>query len=357
MADDDRRTCFVLTTAAPAGTEIRNHTDGLIEYLVRPALSEAGYRTVRMDEVSEPGKVSDAVLRHLRNAEIVVADLSFADPTVMYALGVRHSFAMPVIHVRTPSAIFPFDLAGLRDVVIDLADMASIKRARRELIAEIGELAASSAATSPVLATLQLDELTHRHVEPAGDASPLLVNGIKAIEQRLTVMERLFSEARAATPESRVRSRRVFIVHGHDGELKHQLARMLGDLEFDVVILQELADSGRTLLDKLRGEIEDIGFVFVIFTPDDVAASRKDPDELRDRPRQNVVYEYGLFSGLLDPSRVCAIQRGDVELPSDLYGLVVKQIPEGAGIEAIQFDLVQELKRAGYDVDANQLMR
>lgn len=347
--------CFVLTTPAPPGTEIRQHTDGMVEYVIEPAVSDLGYRIVRMDAISEPGLVSDEVLRQLRNAELVVADLSFADATVMYALGVRHSFGMSVVHICTPSSTFPFDVDGVEAVVIDLADLGSVRRGRKKLVATIEGLDTAGSGMSPVLATVQLDDFRRRSIDDGSTEQRAVVNGLKAIEQRLAVMERVIDETRVTTANAPKRSRRVFIIHGHGGELKHQLARVLSDLDFEVVILQEAADSGRTIWDKLRHEREDIGFAFVLLTPDDFGSSHAEPGDLTDRARQNVIFEYGLFSGLLEPSRVCAIQKGDLELPSDLAGLMIKRVPDGSGIEAIQLSVVKELKQAGYDVDANRL--
>lgn len=355
-ARDGAHTCFVLTSAAQPGTEIRQHTDGLVDFVLEPALADVGFGLVRMDWLAEPGKVSNETLRLLRSADLVVADLSFGDATVMYALGVRHTFGKPALHVHTPSSIFPFDVSGVSAVVIDLADMTSVKNGRKELRQRVEELT-NRPTPDPVHSTVELDVVRELAEQRADHPNAPLVNGLKSIEQRLAAMESLLARHSSESAETVVRSRRVFIVHGHDDGLKHQLARMLSDLDFEVVISQEIADSGRTLLEKLHSEINEIGFVFVLFTPDDTGAPKRAPDAVADRARQNAVYEHGLFSGLLEPSRVCAIQRGDVELPSDLYGLVVKRIPDGAGLEAIQLDLVQELKRAGYDVDANQLMR
>jgi predicted nucleotide-binding protein len=172
-------------------------------------------------------------------------------------------------------------------------------------------------------------------------------------------MERRLGEVNDRPPvgDRVVRSRQIFIVHGHDGELKHQLARLLQNLDFEPVILQETADSGRTLIEKLRSESIEIGFAFVLITPDDLGRSKREQNlGLAARPRQNVVFEHGLFCALLEQNQVCAIQRGQVELPSDLHGLVIKKIPDGSGLEAISLDIVRELQRAGYDIDANRLM-
>ena len=61
-------------------------------------------------------------------------------------------------------------------------------------------------------------------------------------------------------------SRRIFIVHGHDGELKNELARLLEHLDFEPIILHEQPDKGQTIFEKLNGELSDVGFAFVILT-------------------------------------------------------------------------------------------
>ena len=63
-----------------------------------------------------------------------------------------------------------------------------------------------------------------------------------------------------------------------------------------------------------------------------------------------------LFVGHLDPTRVCAIRKGSIETPSDLQGVLYKNISEGNGISSIALEIVNELKAAGYLVDANRLL-
>ncbi len=148
----------------------------------------------------------------------------------------------------------------------------------------------------------------------------------------------------------------MFIVHGHDAVLKNELARLLEKLDFVPIILHEQPDRGQTIIQKLGREITDVGFAFVVLTPDDVGAVATDPSSLKPRARQNVVFEHGLFSGQLSQSRVCAIRRGDVEIPSDLHGVVYKTVPVGGSVASIALEVVNELKAAGYVVDANRLL-
>jgi len=144
--------------------------------------------------------------------------------------------------------------------------------------------------------------------------------------------------------EKRVWTSKIFIVHGHDDLSKLQLARMLEKMGFESIILHELPIEGRTIIEKLEKESEDIGFVFVILTPDDVGMERVEMEKLgmnterlsaefslNYRARQNVIFELGFFYGKLKRNKVCCLYKEGVELPSDISGvsyIKFKESPE-----------------------------
>ena len=152
-------------------------------------------------------------------------------------------------------------------------------------------------------------------------------------------------------PQSTKYSTRIFIVHGHETSLKSEMARFLERLDLEPVILHEQPDKGATIFAKLQAELADVGYAFILITPDDrgCAANNK---KARPRPRQNVVFEHGLLVGALGPNRVCAIVKDKVELPSDLQGVIYKYIPSGGTVQAIAVELLRELESAGYYVSA-----
>ena len=144
--------------------------------------------------------------------------------------------------------------------------------------------------------------------------------------------------------------KRVFIVHGRDEGAKHKVARFLGDLELEPVILDEQADRGRTIIAKFEQEAERVGFAVVLLTPDDEGRLKGEDSDLRPRARQNVIFELGYFAGSLGRNRVCALTKEDVEIPSDYDGVVYIPLDDSEGWK---IGLVRELKAAGFDVDAN----
>lgn len=147
-------------------------------------------------------------------------------------------------------------------------------------------------------------------------------------------------------------SNKVFIVHGHDGEARETVARFLGNIGFEPIILHEQANKGRTIIEKVEANA-DVGFAVVLLTPDDLGRAKGDSD-LEPRARQNVLLELGYFMARLGRDKVCALRKGDVSIPSDFAG-VVWEAMDDAG--AWKQKLARELVAAGHTVDWNRVMR
>ncbi len=157
-------------------------------------------------------------------------------------------------------------------------------------------------------------------------------------------------EVAAQPDQSSATGRKVFIVHGHDGEAKHEAARFLEKLKLEPVILHEQPNQGRTIIEKLEKHAPEARFAIVLLTPDDVGHPAKQPDSAKPRARQNVMLELGLFLGSLGRPNVVALVKGDVELPSDFHGVIYVPMDPGGAWKVL---VAREIKQAGIDVDLN----
>jgi len=140
---------------------------------------------------------------------------------------------------------------------------------------------------------------------------------------------------------------KVFIVHGHDNALKQEVARIIEKQGLEAIILSEQANQGKTIIEKIE-ENADVGAAICLFTGDDYGRA-KDATSENLRARQNVVFEAGYFMGKLGRGNVILIASPDIEIPSDLQGVVY------TNKDMWQTDVLRELKAIGYNVDFNKL--
>jgi predicted nucleotide-binding protein len=178
-------------------------------------------------------------------------------------------------------------------------------------------------------------------------------------------------------------SKNVFIVHGRDHKSMKELKTMLYEFGLNPIVLHEQPSGSKTVVEKLE-MYSDVGYAFVILTPDDIGTLasgvasqcqdifeflgemenaelkinqiKPNPADIIERfierfkyrSRQNVVLEFGYFIGLLGRDRVCCLHRGDVELPSDMNGIVY--ITFESSVEKIRLKIMKELNKAGYNI-------
>lgn len=136
----------------------------------------------------------------------------------------------------------------------------------------------------------------------------------------------------------------AFIVHGHDSaavlELKNYVQNSLHWQE--PIVLREQPSLGKTLIEKFETFARKVDCVFVLLTPDDKVVFNGTNDEKR-RSRQNVILELGFFYASLERAagRVILLHKGEVELPSDISGVVWIDI--GKGIAAAGEEIRKEV--------------
>jgi predicted nucleotide-binding protein len=160
-------------------------------------------------------------------------------------------------------------------------------------------------------------------------------------------------EKKTGTSRNRSPEGPIFVVHGHGDARKYELMRLLDRaVSPGAVVLHEQANRGATILEKFERHAQEASFAVVLLTGDDEGRLRGGSTDLAPRGRQNVIFELGVFIGLLGRSHVVVLMDSDVEQPSDLYGLVYISL-DSAG--TWRHSLLKELSAAGIEVDFNRI--
>ncbi len=136
---------------------------------------------------------------------------------------------------------------------------------------------------------------------------------------------------------------KVFIVHGHDGELKLKVARLLEKQGIEAIILSEKANKGKTIIEKIETYAENVAAAICLFTLDDQMVDGSK------RARQNVVFETGYFYGKMGRDKTIIVSEDNALNLSDLQGVVY------VNKNNWEIDVLRELREIGFTIDLNKL--
>jgi hypothetical protein len=147
VAVEKGTTCFVMQ---PFGGPLGSY----YELIFKPAIEQAGMTAVRADDdIFATGKIMDQVWRGIRQAKVLVAELTSKNPNVFYELGLAHALEKPVVLVSSNQEDVPFDLRHIRAIFYDQADPFW----GQKLISKIADNI-KSALTNPEEAIFRVEE-------------------------------------------------------------------------------------------------------------------------------------------------------------------------------------------------------
>lgn len=143
----------------------------------------------------------------------------------------------------------------------------------------------------------------------------------------------------------------VFIVHGHDEIAINEVARFVTNIGLKPIILREQVSRGKTIIEKIE-EYTNVGFGIVLYTACDRGYKSGKESEIKNRARQNVVFEHGFLNGKIGRENVLALVKGEIEIPNDISGIVFTAMDSAHGWK---IKVGKELKKAGYNIDLNNI--
>ena len=147
--------------------------------------------------------------------------------------------------------------------------------------------------------------------------------------------------------ESRMNKPRIFLgSSGQQERLLQSLTRGLQDIA-DVEPWTTVFNPGVSTLDRLVELTREVDFAAFVFARDDWTTTGASPDAVPGEasPRDNVVFEAGLFGGALGIRRTFILHAHGSKLPSDLLGLTcVRYDPATSAAEVRTIN--QKLRKA-----------
>jgi hypothetical protein len=96
---------------------------------ISAALSEQGIEPIAATDMNTDGVLSDQVHSAIRRAEFVVADLTGANPNVLFEVGLALGLSKPVLLLsQAPATEMPFDLRTQQVAMYRPDDLTAVRR-------------------------------------------------------------------------------------------------------------------------------------------------------------------------------------------------------------------------------------
>jgi len=194
----DKKNCFIICPIGEQASETRKRADQVLRHIITPAIEACGYMPVRADKISEPGLITSQVIQHIVDDHLVVADLTGMNPNVFYELAIRHAIRKPLVQIIQKGERIPFDVAGMRTIVIDHHDLDSVAEAKAEIGKQIKAVEGKKPEQieSPISASIELQTL-RQSARPEDRTLAEIVSGISLIRAELAVLETKVSQQQA----------------------------------------------------------------------------------------------------------------------------------------------------------------
>ncbi len=114
---------------------------------------------------------------------------------------------------------------------------------------------------------------------------------------------------------------RIFIGSSSEGLGVAKFVKDFFEPDYECVVWNEdVFKENENFLETLLKSASLFDFGFMVFTADDLSEVRT---EIFKVPRDNVLFEYGLFLGRLGSNKAFIIQDRNIKLPSDLLGITI----------------------------------
>ena len=193
-AAGDRKRCFVVMgfgVKTDLATGRKLDLDRSYKNLIKPVAEAKGLACVRADEMRYSGSIDVPMYEQLLSADVVIADLSTANPNALYELGIRHALRpYTTIVISENKLTYPFDLNHVRIASYthlgDAIDYDEVLRFREELGKTLDAVQTEPKIDSPIytfLKELQPPSLrgqVERAIQQVADAAAHAADGSKA---------------------------------------------------------------------------------------------------------------------------------------------------------------------------------
>ncbi|WP_330475546.1 hypothetical protein [Terrabacter sp. C0L_2] len=235
MAADERekpKRCFVLSPIGAEDSAERKEADKVLKHLIRHSL-EPEFHVERADDSTNPGSITPTIVAGVLEADLVVANLSGANPNVLYELAMAHGYDIPTVHIQRAGEKPPFDVKDMRIVTYTM-DPDDLEIARSRLRASADYAIKNPEKVETPLTSATRFRAIHGSTDPVAESNVRVMEAIAEVHQDV----------------KRALSRRISGVSSNV-----RLQQALAHARLTKMIIERVVDAGRAELSDFESAI------------------------------------------------------------------------------------------------------
>jgi len=128
--------------------------------IYKSALELCGYEVNRVDEIYGPTAIIDDIARSIKEADVLLCDLSTRNANVLYELGLAHAIEKPVILVaeeEPEGTKLPFDVGNIRTLIYRQKDVRWAEALKERIRSSVDEVKKGNYTRKPFTVDLWPD--------------------------------------------------------------------------------------------------------------------------------------------------------------------------------------------------------
>jgi hypothetical protein len=186
----DKKKCFVIMPISECENYSAGHFGRVYEHIIRPACEQAGFTPVRADEIMTTNYIALDIIKHIISSDMAVCDLSNRNPNVLYELGIRQAFNLPVTLIKDTKTNRIFDIQGFRDVEYDESlRIDNVQDAIDEISEVIKNTYENTSEINSLISLLGIEPAKLSEKKQISGETELILNSIMGLEKRISAID------------------------------------------------------------------------------------------------------------------------------------------------------------------------
>ncbi len=167
------------------------HFSRVYEYIIKPACNLIGLEPIRADDIMTTNYIALDIIKYIINSEMAICDLSGRNPNVLYELGIRQAFNLPVTLIKDQITNRIFDIQGFRDVEYDETLRIDSVQETIEILAEIlKNTYKNKHEINSLVSLLGIEPAKVTSKTKISTETELLLNALSGLEKRISEIEK-----------------------------------------------------------------------------------------------------------------------------------------------------------------------